>query len=174
MTTPLRNDFDSFLLAPIGRDGSGMPVSLLTALARLDIDAWEEAAVLARQPSESATERLASLLTTLPNGPEPGEAVRIATRLVALLHEAAAPRLPSAEAPLLRAAAAQSRRVGPAIYFLIALVIMLVWQWIEAIRQPRFPASTSLQYSMVSRGQVHPPTVAKAERWRSATAEIES
>jgi hypothetical protein len=51
---------------------------------------------------------------------------------------------------------------------------MLVWQWIEAIRQPRFPASTSLQYSMVSRGQGHPPTVAKAERRRSATAEIEA
>ena len=159
MTTPLRNDFDAFLLAPIGKDAGGMPVSLLTALARLDIDAWEEAADLARQSSESATERLASLLTTLPNGPEPGEAVRVATRLVALLHETPAPRVRSAEAPPLRAVAAQSRRVGPAIYFLIALLIMLVWQWIVTIRQPRFPVSTSLQYSMVC---------------RSATAEIES
>ncbi len=158
MTTPLRNDFDAFLLAPIGKDASGMPVSLLTALARLDIDAWEEAASLARQSPESATERLTSLLATLPNGPEPGEAARIATRLVELLHHAPVPRVRFAEAPPLRAVAAQSRRVGPAIYLLIALIIMLVWQWIEAIRQPRFPASTSLQFSIVSRGQVHPLT----------------
>ncbi len=155
MTTPLRNDFDAFLLAPIGKDASGMPVSLLTALARLDIDAWEEAANLARQPSESATETLASLLTSLPNGPEPGEALRVATRLIALLHEAAAPRVRSAEAPPLRAVAAQSRRVGPAIYLLIALIVMLVLQWIEAIQQPRFPASTSLQYSIVAAPASH-------------------
>jgi hypothetical protein len=147
MPTALRNDFDAFLLAPIGKDAGGMPVSLLTALARLDIDAWEEAADLARQPPESATERLGSLLATLPNGPERGEALRIATRLVELLHQAPAPRLRSTDAPPLSAVAAQPRKVGPAIYFLIALIIMLVWQWAAASRQPRFPATTSLQYS---------------------------
>jgi hypothetical protein len=147
MKTPLRNDFDAFLFAPIGKDAGGIPVSLLTALARLDIDAWEEAASLAHMPTKSATHRLASLLAKLPNGPEPGEAVRIATRLVELLHPAPVPPVRSAEAPPLRVVAAQSRRVGPAIYFLIALIIMLVWQWIEAIRQPRFPLTTSLEYS---------------------------
>ena len=48
MTNPARIDFDEFLYAPIGADASGNPVTLLSALARLDMDPWEEAANLAR------------------------------------------------------------------------------------------------------------------------------
>ena len=140
MPTPLRNDFDAFLFASTGEDTSGIPVSLLTVLARLDIDPWEEAASLAQLPIDSARERLAFLLATMPNGREPGESVTIATRLVALLHQAPAPRVPSTEPPVLRAVAAQPRRIRPQIYLLIALIIMLVWQWAVASRQPRSPA----------------------------------
>lgn len=140
MPTPLRNDFDAFLFASIGEDSSGIPVSLLTVLARLDIDPWEEAASLAQLPIDAARERLAFLLATMPNGREPDESVTIATRLVALLHQAPASQVRSTETPVLRAVAAQPGRIRPQIYLLIALVIMLVWQWAVASRQPRFPA----------------------------------
>ncbi|MDF2117845.1 hypothetical protein PY365_19885 [Roseiarcaceae bacterium H3SJ34-1] len=50
-----RSKFDDFLFAPVGEDRNGMIVSLLSALARLDIDPWEEAAELARLPTEAAT-----------------------------------------------------------------------------------------------------------------------
>jgi hypothetical protein len=36
--SPLGSEFDSFLYAPIGEDGNGMPLSVLSALARLDVD----------------------------------------------------------------------------------------------------------------------------------------
>jgi hypothetical protein len=36
-------EFDNFLYASIGADRNGMPLSVLSALARLDLDPWEEA-----------------------------------------------------------------------------------------------------------------------------------
>jgi hypothetical protein len=39
----LGSEFDDFLFAPIGEDRNGMLLSVLSALARLDIDPWQEA-----------------------------------------------------------------------------------------------------------------------------------
>lgn len=58
-------EFEDFLFAPIGADRNGMLLSVLSALARLDIDPWEEAARLAALPGEAATRRLSSLIATL-------------------------------------------------------------------------------------------------------------
>ena len=58
----LGSEFDDFLFAPIGEDRNGMLLSVLSALARLDVDPWQEAAQLAGLPGETATQRLASLI----------------------------------------------------------------------------------------------------------------
>ena len=63
-----RPEFDDFLYAPIGADRNEMPLSVLSALARLDIDPWEEAAELSELPKDTATQRLASLIARLPGG----------------------------------------------------------------------------------------------------------
>jgi hypothetical protein len=84
----LRSDFDGFLFAPVGEDSgnSGMPLSVLSALARQDVDPWEEAASLACLPSETAIQRLTMLIAALPDGRstrlDPGA---VAARLIALL-----------------------------------------------------------------------------------------
>jgi hypothetical protein len=134
MPTTLRNDFDDFLFASIGDDTTGAPMSLLTALARLDVDAWEEAASLARLPLESATQRLASLLSTLPNGPAPDESVTIATRLVALLNQPPKrPARPAVSQPL-DTLTARARGVRLPLRFVIAsivivaLIIFVAWR----------------------------------------------
>ena len=79
-------EFDNFLFAPIGEDRNGMLLSVLSALTRLDVDPWQEAAKLARLPVEAAARRLAGLLAGLPVGatahPDPGPT---AARLIALL-----------------------------------------------------------------------------------------
>jgi hypothetical protein len=79
-------EFNDFLFAPIGEDRNGMPVSVLSGLARLDMDPWQEAAQLAQSPRETATQRLASLIGALRDGesayPDPPT---IAARLIALL-----------------------------------------------------------------------------------------
>jgi hypothetical protein len=58
-------EFNDFLFAPIGEDRNGMLVSVLSGLARLEVDPWQEAAKLAQLPGETATQRLASLIGAL-------------------------------------------------------------------------------------------------------------
>ena len=82
----LGSEFDDFLFAPVGDDANGMTVSVLSALARLDVDPRQEAANLAQLPGGPAIERLTLLLAALPGGisanPSPGT---IAARLIPLL-----------------------------------------------------------------------------------------
>ena len=81
-----RPEFDDFLYAPIGTDRNEMPLSVLSALSRLDVDPWREAAELSELPKGVATQRLASLIARLPGGRWPlAEATAIADRLIQLL-----------------------------------------------------------------------------------------
>jgi hypothetical protein len=84
--TQLRSDFDNFLWSSIGNDAKGMPVSVLSALARAKPDPWKEAAELARLPRDSAVQRLAQFIETT-QGVVPGEVDNksVATNLIALL-----------------------------------------------------------------------------------------
>jgi len=63
-----------------------MLVSVLSGLARSDVDPWQVAAKLAQLPGEAATKELAALIGAMPDRaasyPDPRE---IATRLIALL-----------------------------------------------------------------------------------------
>ena len=63
----LAPEFDDFLFASIGEDRNGMLLSVVSALARLDVDPWQEAANLAQLPGITATRRLASLIAALPD-----------------------------------------------------------------------------------------------------------
>lgn len=85
-TSFYRPEYGEFLYAPVGGAPDEMPLSVLSALARLNIDPWMEAAALAALPNESATRRLALLLGQLP-GERWSERDRhqIAARLTKLL-----------------------------------------------------------------------------------------
>jgi hypothetical protein len=54
-----RSEFDDFLYAPVDEGNGGTFLSVLSALARLDVDPWQEAASLAQMSRENATQRLA-------------------------------------------------------------------------------------------------------------------
>ena len=89
MTAPISvpsSEFNAFLFAPIGEDRNGMLVSVLSGLARIDVDPWQAAAELAKLPGEVATKKLVSMIGALPDAaasyPDPGT---IAARLIALL-----------------------------------------------------------------------------------------
>jgi hypothetical protein len=132
----LRSEFDEFLLAPIGEDRNGGLLSVLSALARMDIDPWEEAAKLAQLPVETAIRTLASLIAALPGGasarPDPE---MIAPRLIALLpRQAATDVLP--RKTLVAETAAHSYLVRYLICYLICMLIVLVSQWFMASVQP--------------------------------------
>ena len=89
LTPLLGRAFDPFLFASIDDETDGPLLSVVSALARLDVDPWQEAASLARMPKEKAKQRLTSLLASLPPGATSGLAPEIiAARLIALLPQA--------------------------------------------------------------------------------------
>ena len=65
------SEFDAFLFATVGEEKNGMILSVLSALARLDIDPWREAADLAKMPGKVASQKLACLIETFPDLPTP-------------------------------------------------------------------------------------------------------
>ena len=95
---PLGSEFNSFLFAPVSEDEDDPPLSVISALARLDVDPWAEAAALAGLAREPAAQRLASLLAKLPYGrsvhPDPETT---SARLVRLLPRPGKPETSSRE-----------------------------------------------------------------------------
>ena len=61
-------ELSDFLYAPIGSENNGMTLSVLSALTRLNIDPWDEAAQLCELPKHAAATRLCSLIARLPAG----------------------------------------------------------------------------------------------------------
>ena len=114
-----------------------MLLSVLSALARSDIDPWQEAAELAGLPPATATQRLASLIGGLPDEPstrrDPGT---IAARLVALL-----PRQASINVlPRKRLFGASAALSSPSVIHMIAInavfmAFLLGAQWMMASHQ---------------------------------------
>ena len=85
-TTALSPAFDDFLFATVCEERSETRLSVVSVLARLDLDPWTEAAELARLPVDRATLRLTSLLAGVASLPgAPPDRATIAARLVALL-----------------------------------------------------------------------------------------
>lgn len=116
--------FDGFLYAQLGEDDRGHAVSMLSALARLGFDPWDEAAALADLPRDGATTRLNDHLTRLGDLPGLGaEQATILPRLIALLPRTA-PRASGATVPQL--AVLRPGRRGPALALAVAL-LLLAW-----------------------------------------------
>jgi hypothetical protein len=83
---PMLPEFDAFLFAPVGEEVNGVPLSVLSALARLGLDPWDEAGRLAHLTKEAATDQLARLIGSLNDRRwSTTEAWRIASGLVARL-----------------------------------------------------------------------------------------
>jgi hypothetical protein len=78
--------YDHFLFAPICEEANGMQLSVLSALARIDVDPWEEATRLATMPKAIAVRTFVSTLDqVLGKGWNRSETEVIAARLVQLL-----------------------------------------------------------------------------------------
>ncbi len=61
-------EFDAFLSAIVGADADGVELSVMSALARLGLDPWSEAARLSDLPRHAAVEALTLTLGKLPAG----------------------------------------------------------------------------------------------------------
>ena len=116
------HEFDSFLFAPIGEEKNGMLLSVLSALARKDIDPWREAARLSRLPRAAASDSLCAMIAALPaEVAHPADPRSIAERLVALLPVGGVGANLSRKAPVVGVAATPS----DAVKFIVATVLFL-------------------------------------------------
>ena len=113
------SEFNEFLFAPIGEEKNGTSLSVVSALARLDIDPWQEASRLADLPRELATAALDRLIRRLPAGRwDQSDSRKITARLIDLL-----PRRGVA-APASEVNSAGHRKVSPtAVVVLIAFAL---------------------------------------------------
>ena len=61
----LHLDLNDFLFASVGDEQNGMPLSVISALTRLGLEPWAEAARLAALPKALAAEALAPMIVRL-------------------------------------------------------------------------------------------------------------
>ena len=61
-----RSDLNGFLFAEVGVEASGMRLSVLSTLARLGVDPWQEAGRLAKLPRAAAVDGLARMIAAMP------------------------------------------------------------------------------------------------------------
>jgi hypothetical protein len=130
---PLAAKFDDFLYARIGEDKNGLSLTVLSALARQNVDPWEEAADLCRLRTDVAMRKLAAMIAALPQGAlAEREPNAVAARLIGLLphstvfHLSSQKAIPSVEAV----------KRSPAISFMLSIAayvaLMLISQWLIA------------------------------------------
>jgi len=82
----LHSEFNGFLFAPMGEEESGAPLTVLSALTRLGVDPWAEAARLSALPKPAAAEALAPMIAIFPRQTHgASEAAVLAERLAWLL-----------------------------------------------------------------------------------------
>jgi hypothetical protein len=141
------SEFNVFLFARVCEDRNETPLSVLSALARLNLDPWQEAAELAQLPRESATQRLTSSIAALADGPTAHlEHGITAARLIAPL-----PHHDNSETPARGTVADSSEvrkfRAGVCMYA-IFIVVMMAAQWIAAsLQEPTQTDSTEASAS---------------------------
>jgi hypothetical protein len=128
----LTPQFDDFLFARINEDSEATPLSVLSILARLGADPWEEAAKLAQLPRASAAKRLAAFIAATPGAPPAYlNAKTVCDRLINLLPSPAAVAIPPGKERGIRST--KSR-------FLIVIAVILAILWIALSLRPTVEA----------------------------------
>jgi hypothetical protein len=121
----LNSELNDFLFAPLDEEENGMPLSMLSALTRLDIDPWAEAARLATMPRDAAVGVLVPLIALFPREHRTSAEVReIAGRLADLL-----PMRPFAASPAAAPSANHRQLRWPAswpIWLVLGVVLVSI------------------------------------------------
>ena len=147
-----RSQFNEFLFALIGMEGNGMPLSVISALARLEIDPWQEAARLADLPKELAAAALDGLIRRLPAGGwDQAETPTIVARLIELLPRRVGATRPDAASPDRR------QKAGPsAIVWLIVVALgaaVLIGTLADSAQRWNEPGASALTNGVRSSAQ---------------------
>jgi hypothetical protein len=157
--SPLGPEFDDFLFAPIAEEENGMLLNVVSALARLDLDPWQETANLARLPQKTAADRLAAFIVALPDWPSSQlDTKAIAAGLIARLPRQTGSYAQSAEGLTVLGISATMQ---PQTVFFFALVLMIVLGSLGFAASQRVAAHIENAPAPTASGIVpHSPTLA--------------
>jgi len=118
-------DFERFLYATVGQDRNGYAVTVLSTLARLGLDPWNETAELVALGREAAGARLGLLLSRFLDVPALGsDHRRVARELTLLLPE----RKPTRSLQQAASAAAVGRQGSSGTIWAILAVVFVLMQ----------------------------------------------
>jgi hypothetical protein len=125
------SEYNAFLFSAVGEDRVGLPLTVLSALSRLGLDPWQEAARLSDLPREAAARAVAATIARLPEGDwKASDAEAIAARLVDCLPAHSVPPIPAMAAGPVRREIKDPRRPawlvwGAALFAALLLVLYL-------------------------------------------------
>ncbi|GAA0541257.1 hypothetical protein FHS83_000115 [Rhizomicrobium palustre] len=160
-----RTEFATFLYADIGTEKNGSVLTVLSAMARMNLDPWREAATLAELPAKKAVKRLTDLIASLPENASPAaEQEATAERLVKLLpRQGLLDTLPASQGhtnipPYLQGVAEMWSSKAPVYILILLIALTLAAGWFvadtpasiqvrptasETAAKPTLPAATS-------------------------------
>ena len=161
-STTLPSTYNDFLYAPVGEDKNGTLLTVLSVLARQNVDPWEEAADLSRLPRDTAMRKLISMITASPGQPSaPADQTAVADRLIALLPSRAAAagntHAPPGLSPVDRPPAF-AKLLLMAIY--IGLMFLGQWIAVSAFDRARIDGASSTASVPSKLGETLPSTTA--------------
>ena len=134
------SEYDDFLFSPIGEDRKGLMLSVVSMLARLNLDPWHKAASFAELPVEAATEQLASLIAALPDHAfKHFDPAALAARLIALLPRKPPddPAIPALASSLVPGTALRPRQLASMVVFILFVGLLAAQFFLSSHRPPR-------------------------------------
>lgn len=132
----INSEFNDFLFASLGEEKNGIELTVLSALTRLDIDPWIEAARLADLPREAAARALAAAIAMLPEGDwRASDASVIAARLVGCL-----PRRGSVAPSSIQGATSRSKKTMSKAAIGLVCALLAAAALLAALQQRADPA----------------------------------
>lgn len=137
------SEFDDFLYASIAEEHDGTVLSVLSVLARSNLDPWDEAARLAKLPRAAARQILATLIAAIPEDPlARRDSEALVERLIALLPKRVSPADRPPTIGTQRTVAPSYARTAAWVLYIAAILFMLVTQWRSGHPDPhRAPAA---------------------------------
>jgi hypothetical protein len=134
--------FDKFLYAPIRADRNGTPLTVLSALARSNVDPWQEAVSLGLMHRDAAAARLTALIGALPGEQNGDVSASSIAQLVTLLPKATSFTVGSADS-VLAAVGPQRAQIRFALGALVILAMIALALSASLSPGPEFGAKPS-------------------------------
>lgn len=136
----IHSEFNEFLFAAVGEEKNGIPLTMLSALTRLGLDPWGEAARLADLPRDAAACALAAVIAALPEGSwTASDSPAIAARLVHTLPQRGVAALSSGEKES-SGVARPKFRLATLLICTVLAAVLLIAVWRQQPKQDSAPA----------------------------------